>query len=1186
MDNIAQLEDAFDTLFKVMASAVAYLSRKAGHKQVNATVPVTLLGNTEALDNAVLQASRDELVQDLIVQAKDVEMRIQALPAGSSDDLSQILGARLTDWEERMKEANRDYQEALDEAHTLLAELDALSGLDADNASVMNPGDASLFSGNGMPSKSWASAELPDMFLSNLFANVNEAWTDDTHTDLSGSATNSGSDTDGSPRQYLDFMLAHDSEVGSPSDDAAVLFPAGDLTGVHKPDAPTMHGMNGALETTSTGSLEPFFPSMVPFMECPAEDSVAQGNTADAGSQDAGSSVMRQPAELPMARASTVHPSAVALAPEPQPTARTAMDAMFTPIFSLAQETGRTVAPEPEAKPIIIPTPPAEARALNEHAAPACEVSTSGADGNANGLPQSLCFKAGSNADAFAALAELRSKVVPSFAETTHSNGKTTSQQTSRALARRTHASPGTRSASPERTEGATQSKKLAHNAIERRYRSNINDRIAGLRDVIPALREMQPRSGKRRRRRGKGQDEQMVDGITAATKMSKATVLMKATEYICYLKSRETQLAREVQGFESVLCSLKGGDELLAAWRVEMQRVHDATPSPIVCPVHADDLEENDPVSDDDDEDESTSMPSPDSAQGRGKTPRYVLGAFLGFSFFGRIVDRGHVQSPDFSRAATHARVLGAGHQMLKRSAAMSVTEAHQFDHVPLHVLAVELLQTAVLAVCVLVLVSMLLPAFRTWVHRKTLIQPRSTRGTPVQDSPVARALTATPVSFADAESEYKRLQTLVATPRSAGILLSLAFQACARIVRRPRAADARDAACLRRVELELMFGAELHVSLMQRVHSAMALECSALDGQQDAGAQAVLGLALLRLAEQVPMARAWLGARAHAWWRRARAEQLDAQEERSALADILSLPMATAAAYAASGEEGADHAEMHPLSRILHVLRTGELTSFWSYMLASAMRATQSSPDPSPREALRPAPFDLAADVAGAREMQRRLARMVTTRPLRSAVAAEQMLVAFGTLALVTGHVSAAKRQADALAGTAQPGASRECVSRSARLFVALVRGEQKSAADARAHGESCSTASPIDLIACAVLEWLLLQRQCTRLSGTKSSASLAMHTRATELIVSLHETASAAVWAFMWPPPKGVTPSPLSPAPTRGMLVDTIARALRGLVPMRTAAPAPARSAEPALLIALDTLLDNVSTLRADM
>lgn len=95
MGSITELEDSLNMLLKVMASAIAYLSRKSGHTPVNAQVPLTVLGNTEALPPETLEASRDELVQDLISQAKDVQRRIDALPSRDISEDEHVRGCCL-----------------------------------------------------------------------------------------------------------------------------------------------------------------------------------------------------------------------------------------------------------------------------------------------------------------------------------------------------------------------------------------------------------------------------------------------------------------------------------------------------------------------------------------------------------------------------------------------------------------------------------------------------------------------------------------------------------------------------------------------------------------------------------------------------------------------------------------------------------------------------------------------------------------------------------------------------------------------------------------------------------------------------------------------------------------------------------------------------------------------------------
>ncbi|KAK6202565.1 uncharacterized protein RJT21DRAFT_20471 [Scheffersomyces amazonensis] len=71
---------------------------------------------------------------------------------------------------------------------------------------------------------------------------------------------------------------------------------------------------------------------------------------------------------------------------------------------------------------------------------------------------------------------------------------------------------------------------KSSHNMIEKKYRTNINSKILTLRDAVPSLRIAA----------GKG-DISIADleGLTPASKLNKASVLTKATEYIKHLESK-----------------------------------------------------------------------------------------------------------------------------------------------------------------------------------------------------------------------------------------------------------------------------------------------------------------------------------------------------------------------------------------------------------------------------------------------------------------------------------------------------------------------------------------------------------------------------------------------------------------------------------------------------------------------
>lgn len=89
--------------------------------------------------------------------------------------------------------------------------------------------------------------------------------------------------------------------------------------------------------------------------------------------------------------------------------------------------------------------------------------------------------------------------------------------------------------------------KKTAHNMIEKRYRTNLNDKIAALRDSVPSLRVMS-------RANGTGEEEddpEDLEGLTPAHKLNKATVLSKATEYIRHLEKRNKRLQDEVNSLK-----------------------------------------------------------------------------------------------------------------------------------------------------------------------------------------------------------------------------------------------------------------------------------------------------------------------------------------------------------------------------------------------------------------------------------------------------------------------------------------------------------------------------------------------------------------------------------------------------------------------------------------------------------
>lgn len=112
---------------------------------------------------------------------------------------------------------------------------------------------------------------------------------------------------------------------------------------------------------------------------------------------------------------------------------------------------------------------------------------------------------------------------------------------------------------------------------IEKRYRTNLNDKIAALRDAVPSLRLMVHRmerdglSGALVAGEGIMMDDadissleaeqHLLGGLAPAHKLNKATVLSKATEYIAHLERNNATMTREVghlrnriQGLEMML--------------------------------------------------------------------------------------------------------------------------------------------------------------------------------------------------------------------------------------------------------------------------------------------------------------------------------------------------------------------------------------------------------------------------------------------------------------------------------------------------------------------------------------------------------------------------------------------------------------------------------------------------------
>lgn len=118
--------------------------------------------------------------------------------------------------------------------------------------------------------------------------------------------------------------------------------------------------------------------------------------------------------------------------------------------------------------------------------------------------------------------------------------------------------------------------KKTAHNMIEKRYRTNLNDKISQLRDAVPSLRAVAQRMehpGAYDEARDDYADD-VHSGLSQAAKLNKATILAKATEYITQLESRNHGLETEnsalrgrMEAMEMLLMSRGGGVAGMPVW-------------------------------------------------------------------------------------------------------------------------------------------------------------------------------------------------------------------------------------------------------------------------------------------------------------------------------------------------------------------------------------------------------------------------------------------------------------------------------------------------------------------------------------------------------------------------------------------------------------------------------------------
>ncbi|QLQ81707.1 hypothetical protein HG537_0F04680 [Torulaspora globosa] len=108
-----------------------------------------------------------------------------------------------------------------------------------------------------------------------------------------------------------------------------------------------------------------------------------------------------------------------------------------------------------------------------------------------------------------------------------------------------------------------TSHQKQAHNKIEKRYRININTKIAKLQQIIPWVASEQTAfevGDSLKAEDGAGKEVAKQLSAASATKLNKSMILEKAVDYILYLQNSERLYEMEVQRLKDEVDALKKG--------------------------------------------------------------------------------------------------------------------------------------------------------------------------------------------------------------------------------------------------------------------------------------------------------------------------------------------------------------------------------------------------------------------------------------------------------------------------------------------------------------------------------------------------------------------------------------------------------------------------------------------------
>lgn len=671
--------------------------------------------------------------------------------------------------------------------------------------------------------------------------------------------------------------------------------------------------------------------------------------------------------------------------------------------------------------------------------------------------------------------------------------------------------------------------KKVAHNAIERRYRNNINDRITALRNAVPALRELRPKKPGSSRK-GKGAQEQdLVDGVPAATKLNKATILGKATEYIRYLKGRETRLVSEVAGLRELIRSLEGGEELLDLWEGEMEKVVAEQEAKAKAAFAMEDESFGFGGDDDDDEDEEEEDfdVKPRSSSGSSASSRYMMGIFMGFSVLGggaELMSEHAAMSNSADQSivrASSGRVLGASHQLLKRG--MTVTNVklgsvadlpHHFDHVPSHLLAVEVMRGLALLACLVFIFWPLVGRFITGSSgkdRASLRQQKKSEkeafaqrrkemlGALARSKPRPHEMDVTMRKFVGAPANA--VHGGLALAKFASQEMSYRLGLASRVIMD----EEQTVVWCRLLELETSLGPLAHRSLLARLHTILTVATMPNIGYGSKSESTLLNPARVYGTIAIAMVRAARGnglvlTFAEKSWNMARKCRLlandDEEDEPShkdvqdrwldsvleySLADAIALcpsPTAVASIFSPKVDSTTLASLLAPLPSIAAIQHSRQLTQVWGTLLGQIVKSTcpPSHKDNSPTAAefmKHHSDMKIYLSLVSSQAEQDKLSAQISRLALTSPKCEHwQTLsnVTFGTWALLIGNVSVARSVAAALLTTGNIAD----LPASAIAFVKLVFDGNEGVI-ASLPTATTEAINEVDALAAASLTWL---------------------------------------------------------------------------------------------------------------